>query len=178
MSRYGADDVYCIPGTAVLKNKAGTTDPDLLDEFEAHFTAIRILELAQNPIEGKFDLAHLCAIHAHLFQDVYDWAGEVRSVDIIRGDSRFCNVRQIQPYSNSVFNALKRGLFRPGLLCTGLVCPVVGVGLQAVFLPLLAALFLALGFGAIGLFWHLWGRGKQVIAVGAAKFGHGCSPVS
>lgn len=68
MSRYGADDVYCIHGTAVLKNKAGTTDPDLLDEFEADFTAIRILELAQNPVEGKFDLAHLCAIHAHLFQ--------------------------------------------------------------------------------------------------------------
>lgn len=115
MSRYDADDVYCIPGTAVLKNKAGITDPDLLDEFEADFTAIRILELAQNPIEGKFDLAHLCAIHAHLFQDVYDWAGEVRSVDIIRGDSRFCNVRQIQSYSNSVFNALKAENYLIGL---------------------------------------------------------------
>lgn len=115
MSRYDADDVYCIPGTAVLKNKAGITDPDLLDEFEADFTAIRILELAQNPIEGKFDLAHLCAIHAHLFQDVYDWAGEVRSVDIIRGDSRFCNVRQIQTYSNSVFNALKDENYLIGL---------------------------------------------------------------
>jgi len=106
MSRYDADDVYCIPGTAVLKNKAGITDQALLDEYEGDFTAIRLLELTQNPIQGSFDLAHLCKIHAYLFQDVYDWAGEVRSVDIIRGDSRFCNVRQIQSYSHTIFSAL------------------------------------------------------------------------
>jgi len=106
MSRYDADDVYCIPGTAVLKNKAGMTAQDLLDEYEGDFTAIRLLELTQNPVEGSFDLDHLCKIHAHLFQDVYDWAGEVRSVDIIRGDSRFCNVRQIQSYASTVFSAL------------------------------------------------------------------------
>ena len=106
MSRYDADDVYCIPGTAVLKNKAGITDQDQLDEYEGDFTAIRLLELTQYPVEGSFDLAHLCKIHQYLFQDVYDWAGEVRTVDIIRGESRFCNVRHIQPYSNTVFGAL------------------------------------------------------------------------
>ena len=106
MSRYDADDVYCIPGTAVLKNKAGITDQDQLDEYEGDFTAIRILELTQNPVEGSFDLAHLCKIHQYLFQDVYEWAGEVRTVDIIRGYSRFCNVRHIQSYSNTVFSAL------------------------------------------------------------------------
>jgi cell filamentation protein len=106
MARYDADDVYCIPGTAVLKNKAGITDQDQLDEYEGDFTAIRLLELTQNPVEGSFDLAHLCKIHQYLFQDVYEWAGEVRTVDIIRGDSRFCNVRQIQFYSNTVFSAL------------------------------------------------------------------------
>ena len=106
MSRYDADDVYCIPGTAVLKNKAGITDQEQLDEFEGDFTAIRLLELTQNPVEGSFDLAHLCEIHQYLFQDVYDWAGEIRTVDIIRGDSRFCNVRHIQSYSNTVFSAL------------------------------------------------------------------------
>jgi len=106
MSRYDADDVYCIPGTAVLKNKAGITDQDQLDEYEGDFTAIRLLELTQYPVEGSFDLAHLCKIHQYLFQDVYDWAGEVRTVDFIRGESRFCNVRHIQSYSNTVFGAL------------------------------------------------------------------------
>ena len=106
MARYDVDDVYCIPGTAVLKNKAGITDQVQLDEYEGDFTAIRLLELTQNPVEGSFDLAHLCKIHQYLFQDVYEWAGEVRTVDIIRGDSRFCNVRQIQSYSTTVFSAL------------------------------------------------------------------------
>ena len=106
MARYDPDDVYCIPGTAVLKNKAGITDQEQLDEYEGDFTAIRLLELTQNPVEGSFDLAHLYKIHQYLFQDVYEWAGEVRTVDIIRGDSRFCNVRQIQSYSTTVFSAL------------------------------------------------------------------------
>ena len=80
MSRYDADDTYCITGTSVLKNKAGIADQNLLDEFEADFTAIRLLELAQTPVIGVFDLAHLCKIHEYLFQDVYDWAGKTRSV--------------------------------------------------------------------------------------------------
>ena len=64
MARYDADDVYCIPGTAVLKNKAGISNQGLLDEYEGDFTAIRLLELAQSPVEGAFDLTHLCKIHA------------------------------------------------------------------------------------------------------------------
>ena len=105
MTRYDADDVYCIPGSTVLKNKAGITDQKLLDEFEGDFTAIRLLELTQNPVKGSFDLTHLCKIHQYLFQDVYDWAGEIRSVDITRGESRFCNVRHIQSYSKKIGRA-------------------------------------------------------------------------
>ncbi len=120
MSRYNADDVYCIPGTAVLKNKAGITNQNLLDEYEADFTAIRILELAHTAVEGNFDLAHLCKIHAYLFQDVYEWAGEIRSVDIIRGDSRFCNVRQIQSYSHTIFSALAAEEYLKNLESTAL----------------------------------------------------------
>ncbi len=95
MSRYDADDTYCIPGSPVLKNKAGITDQALLDQFEADFTTIRIIEIAQNPVEGAFDLDHLCKIHFHVFQDVYEWAGDIRTVDIIRGEGRFCCPRSL-----------------------------------------------------------------------------------
>lgn len=107
MSRYDADDAYCLPGSSVPKNKGGISDQDLLDQYEADFTAVRLLELARNPVRGKFDLDHLCQIHRYLFQDVYDWAGNIRTVDIVRGDSRFCNVRNIQTYSNTVFSSLR-----------------------------------------------------------------------
>ena len=120
MSRYDADDVYCYPGTAVLKNKAGITDQVLLDEYEGDFTTIRLLELAQSPIPGVFDLEHLCALHRYVFQDVYEWAGEVRSVDIIRGESRFCNVRQIAAYSSKVFGELANERYLSGLDASGI----------------------------------------------------------
>ena len=107
MSRYDADDTYCIAGTAVLKNKAEITDQDLLDQYEADYTTVRIIELSQNPIVGAFDLNHLCKIHEYVFGDVYEWAGKIRTVDISRGSSRFCNVLQIASYSQSIFNALK-----------------------------------------------------------------------
>ena len=89
MSRYDAADAYAYPGTTVLRNKAGIQDQAALDAFEADATALRMLELVDAPVQGRFDLAHLCAIHHHVFQDVYEWAGELRTVDISRGSSRF-----------------------------------------------------------------------------------------
>ena len=49
-------------------------------------------------MSGHFDLTHLCAIHSYLFQDVYDWAGALRTVDISRGASRFANFSLIESY--------------------------------------------------------------------------------
>jgi len=45
--------------------------------------------IAQGAPLGTFDLAHLRAIHRHLFQDIYDWAGELRTVEIYKGGSQF-----------------------------------------------------------------------------------------
>lgn len=65
-----------------LRNKLGISDPQQLREVEYQLTRIRALELYESPIKGDFDLAHLKAIHKHLFSDVYEWAGQERSVNI------------------------------------------------------------------------------------------------
>jgi cell filamentation protein len=70
-----ADD-YCYPGTTVLKNKLNLTDADELVAFEAEVSDVRADE--ELPA-GDLDYAHFKAIHHHLFQDVYDWAGEARA---------------------------------------------------------------------------------------------------
>jgi cell filamentation protein len=80
---------YLYPGTQVLRNKAEICDEQVLRRFEYEQTGERIKELRQRPIAGKFDLEHLRAIHAHIFQDVYEWAGELRTVEISKGDSLF-----------------------------------------------------------------------------------------
>lgn len=78
-------DDYFIPGTETLRNKLGDDvhphgepDPDRLKRAEEALTANRIQELVAHPVEGAFDYEHMKAIHRHIFQDVYDWAGEER----------------------------------------------------------------------------------------------------
>ena len=115
MSRYDADDTYCYPGTDVLRNKAEITNAEDLDAYEGELSTLRSIEILENPIAGQFDLAHLQRIHSTLFQDVYDWAGKIRTVDISRGNSRFANVRFIESAANDIFNKLARENWLRGL---------------------------------------------------------------
>lgn len=104
-----ADRLYCYPNTNVLKNKLGITDLDKLQTFERKLTMLRVAELLNNPIEGHFDFSHLKAIHHFIFQDIYEWAGEVRKVDIAKAQM-FCNVKFIDNEANRIFGELKNDL--------------------------------------------------------------------
>lgn len=108
MSRYDGSDHYVDADTGVLINKADIRDQDALDAFEADATAVRLLELIEQPIAGNFDLNHLQAIHRHIFQDVYDWAGELRTVDISKGGSHFGNWQRIGAYLDSVLRGIAK----------------------------------------------------------------------
>lgn len=77
---------YLIPGTHVLRNKLigpgrpfGEPSASRLQMLEEALTSIRLAELRTDPIPGSFDYAHMKAIHRHIFQDVYEWAGEERT---------------------------------------------------------------------------------------------------
>ncbi len=85
-----------------------------LQRLERRLTMLRILELVDKPIQGKFDLQHLCLIHRYIFQDVYDWAGEIRKVDIAKG-SMFCNVKFIESQAAEIFKSLKSEDYLQGL---------------------------------------------------------------
>lgn len=77
MHRYAvAPDPYILPGSAVLKNIPGLDEAEQLAAFERNAVAWRSLSLPT----GHYDVAHLKAIHKHLFQDVYGWAGEFRTI--------------------------------------------------------------------------------------------------
>jgi fido (protein-threonine AMPylation protein) len=75
VSRYSSHDPYLDPASGVLKNRFGITDEPTLEATEASLVALRSYELAQRPLAGGFNLAHLQAIHRYLFGDVYEWAG-------------------------------------------------------------------------------------------------------
>jgi cell filamentation protein len=82
-------DPYLYPGTDVLKNLRDIRDPDILARFEAEATSRRIVQLINAPVPGRFDTAQLKAIHKHVFQDVYAWAGQFRTVNISKGGNPF-----------------------------------------------------------------------------------------
>ena len=69
-----SDRDYCYPPDyIVLRNRLNIRDALALEAAERELVAQRLLE----PVPaGDFDLDHLKAIHRHLFQDLYAWAGE------------------------------------------------------------------------------------------------------
>ncbi|EJL27619.1 protein involved in cell division [Caulobacter sp. AP07] len=79
-------DPYLHPTLPILRNKLGIFDADRLDQIERRLVTQRIAEGAPT---GRFDLVHLRAIHRHLFQDIYDWAGEIRTVEIAKEGHQF-----------------------------------------------------------------------------------------
>lgn len=96
-SMTGNSDPDLYPGTNVLKNLRGLTDPELLERFEARQTHRRIAELIDTPAPGRFDIAHLKAIHRYIFQDVYEWAGQFRAVNISKGGHLFGLAAFLEP---------------------------------------------------------------------------------
>ena len=79
---------YIDKETGILRNLADITDPDALLFFESGAVTKRIQELYENPIKIK-NIKSLFAIHQHLFQDIYSWAGEKRIVEINKAGKQF-----------------------------------------------------------------------------------------
>ena len=71
---------YLIEGTNILKNIPNIKDEEQLKKYEKETSTQRLSELIEHPIEGDFGIEHLYKIHKYLFQDIYEWAGETRTV--------------------------------------------------------------------------------------------------
>lgn len=100
-----SDTSYCYQNTNVLKNKLNIHDFEKLQEAERKITMLRISDLIDVPIEGNFDLKHFKEIHKYIFQDIYDWAGEFRTVDIAKGNM-FCKVQFIYIQAEEIFKKI------------------------------------------------------------------------
>lgn len=88
-----ADDPYTYPGTDTLRNRLGITDDKTLTEAERRLTQARGAEAARLTFPTTAEGYR--ALHRHLFQDLYEWAGQDRSVNIAKGGSNFAHVPYI-----------------------------------------------------------------------------------
>jgi cell filamentation protein len=98
------DDPYTYEKSSVLINKLDLRNQAELDDFEAEISSAR----ANEPLpEGNLDFAHYCAVHRHLFQDVYEWAGTPRTVRISKQSNPFCFPEHIHAQAHKLFADLK-----------------------------------------------------------------------
>ncbi len=96
----------------VLCNKFGITQQDALDKLEARFIAANE---ASRPIFKEFTLAEMQAVHQYLLNDLYEWAGQLRTYTTGRGSAPFARPDYIASYFDSaVHKPLQREAFLRG----------------------------------------------------------------
>ncbi|WP_051191852.1 hypothetical protein [Microbacterium luticocti] len=91
-------DPYVDPATGILKNLVGARTQAELDAIEADLVPIREVRLRARLPKPTRDLTELRAIHRTLFEAIYGWAGELRTVDIrknIEGGEYFVPVSPV-----------------------------------------------------------------------------------
>ena len=112
--KYGNDrDPYLYPELNVMRNRLGIRQAERLAQAAYEFTALRAATLPLGPLLRG--LPHLCAIHQHLYQDIFDWAGDIREIDIYQGDTRFCHFAYIEKEGNALMQDLEEEGYLVGL---------------------------------------------------------------
>ncbi|MGL4488166.1 MAG: Fic/DOC family protein [Rhizobiaceae bacterium] len=103
MSYASGDDALCYPDTGVLRNKAGIQSLKDLEAFELEMVVTRSKEIWPS---GQLDTSHYLMLHRHLFQDVYDWAGTLRTIRIGKDGVWFCYPEYIEQEMFALFGWL------------------------------------------------------------------------
>jgi cell filamentation protein, protein adenylyltransferase len=99
------EDPYSDPVTGVLYNKLGRSTAAGLEAAEREITHAALILLDESPVSPSYDLPHLQEIHKRVFGDIYEWAGQIRTVTIARG-AVFCLPQYIDSSAAVIFGEL------------------------------------------------------------------------
>ena len=112
-------DPYIDQSSGCLRNLFDIKDPEELSKVETALALNRCYELEYASFDKTankiFDFDHLKAIHRHIFQDVYGWAGQIRDVNISKGETHFLPHSLIEQGAKSTFTKLKQENYLKGL---------------------------------------------------------------
>lgn len=98
----------CYSGTTVLINKLDIRNQSELDKAEKQITLLRAIQAEQNMILEKPNFQFFKDIHKFLFDDIYEWAGLVRTINISKKGTIFCDASQIEEIGKLKFERLKK----------------------------------------------------------------------
>ena len=105
--QYRQSDIYQ-PGTEIPVNRLGIDDAELLHAIEAE-----LLQQAYERFTDEltpdtcFDEAYFRDLHRRTFESLYDWAGQYRNEDMLKGGSLFCRGAYLARESARIFAALR-----------------------------------------------------------------------
>lgn len=103
----------CYPGTTVLINKLGIKDQNELDAVEKQITLLRGIQAEQQMEFKNVDFDFYKGLHCLLFGDLYDWAGCLRTINISKKGTVFCDHSQLENVGTKKFERLEK----LGFLC-------------------------------------------------------------
>ncbi len=102
------DDPYFDTEHNVLKNLADITDKKTLEIFEDAVADASILEIMPILETAKIDFELWKKIHKLMFGDIYEWAGQIRTVRMTKGMSLFANPQFIEHVAKDIFKELEQ----------------------------------------------------------------------
>jgi cell filamentation protein len=111
-----------------MYNKLGLNTTTALEAAEREITHAALILLDESPVHPSYDLSHLKEIHKRIFGDIYEWAGQIRTVAIAKG-AMFCLPQYIDSSAAVIFRELHdeeclRGLRRNA--CVGRLAYYLG----------------------------------------------------
>ena len=93
--KYGTDQAPdCYPGTDVLVNLLDLRVAEDLEEAERYLNEVASMQMEF--MEPPYSVATLKQIHRILFGKIYGFAGEIRTLAISKGSTRFCSPEFIE----------------------------------------------------------------------------------
>ncbi|MDR3289014.1 MAG: Fic family protein [Peptococcaceae bacterium] len=107
-------DPYLYPHTEILINKHNIKDEKDLAEMEAEYTSLRLKQIVENPLPGEYDFEHFCELHRWIFQDIYEWAGQPRIINIEKSEPalgglsiEYAEFFEVKRMANTALNRMK-----------------------------------------------------------------------
>lgn len=98
----------CYEGTNVLINKFDIRDGEKLDIIERDITSALIAKAyIEIPFENV-DFDFYKNLHYYVFSDIYEWAGNIRNVDMSKKGTRFCSPERIETGGRDIFEYLSK----------------------------------------------------------------------
>ena len=108
--------VYYYKDFDVLINRENIKDANALAQYEADMTMLRQYQLEKEQIvKGRFGSTHLKRIHGYIFQDIYPFAGKLRTENIEKGSTFFCKSQFIEENLNLTLSELAKDKYLIGL---------------------------------------------------------------